>query len=202
MSSLYTSGRENGVSLCWERNSLMVNAALTRNSTVRGVITCVTGTSLMLSRLLRIFDSPSASSPLSLASSAMADSSSRMRGTSMLRAKRLVICCENQTNGVRHHTIQSRITALAGASWRQYAAPMVLGTISDSTRMPSVNTAENTPSHWLPKTTAACAPALAAPMVWAMVFKVRIDASGRSMSPLSRASFSADGCACWRNCAR
>ncbi|MFT5144257.1 MAG: hypothetical protein ACI84D_002890, partial [Thalassolituus oleivorans] len=38
------------------------------------------------------------------------------------------------------------------------------------TRMRKVNIAEATPRKLLPKTTAACAPAPAAPTVWAIVF--------------------------------
>ena len=50
--------------------------------------------------------------------------------------------------------------------------------------MPSVRSAEKTPSEALPKTAAACAPAPAAPMVWATVLRLRMAASGRSTSDL------------------
>ena len=56
---------------------------------------------------------------------------------------------------------------------------MVLGMISEKTRMRTVITAETTPNHWLPNSRVACRPTPAAPMVLAMVFRLRIAAMGR-----------------------
>ena len=64
----------------------------------------------------------------------------------------------------------------------QNVAPMVFGMISDRTSINSVRTAENIASDASPKTIAACAPAPAAPTVWATVLRLRIAARGRSTS--------------------
>jgi hypothetical protein len=57
--------------------------------------------------------------------------------------------------------------------------------ISVKTRIASVRAAAKMASPVLPEIRAYSAPAPAAPMVWAMVLRVRIAESGRSMSALS-----------------
>ena len=60
--------------------------------------------------------------------------------------------------------------------------------ISEKISTRTVNTAETTPTGTLSNTSPARHPTADAPAVLAMVFKVRIAASGRSMSSLSRCS--------------
>jgi hypothetical protein len=57
---------------------------------------------------------------------------------------------------------------------------MVFGMISVASRTASVRTPEKMPTFASPNTTAACAPAIVAPTVCAIVFKVRIAAIGSS----------------------
>ena len=66
------------------------------------------------------------------------------------------------------------------ASVRQYEAPIVLGIISESTRMSRVRMAEIIPKYASPKTFTDSDPTPAAPIVWATVFRVRMAATGRS----------------------
>ena len=63
----------------------------------------------------------------------------------------------------------------------QNVAPIVLGMISEKSRMMSVRTPVNTPIHTWPNTRPAIAPPSAAPAVWAMVLSVRIAAIGSSI---------------------
>ncbi len=62
--------------------------------------------------------------------------------------------------------------------------PMVLGRISEKMRMRMVVMADTNPNHWLPKSSVACAPTPAAPMVWEMVLSERMAAMGRVLSVL------------------
>ena len=68
----------------------------------------------------------------------------------------------------------------------QKIAPSVLGMISDRNRISSVSTADVTASTPDPHSRCASAPTPAAPTVWAIVFKLRIAASGRSIWVFSR----------------
>ncbi len=85
-------------------------------------------------------------------------------------------------------TSQWRVTAAAGASLRQYTAPRVLGMISEKNRISSVSTAEAIARISEPQIPCAWAPTPAAPTVWAIVFRLRIAASGRSTSAFMAAS--------------
>lgn len=66
------------------------------------------------------------------------------------------------------------------ASERQYDAPMVLGMISESTRINSVRMADISPKYSSPKSFIDSAPTPAEPMVCAMVLSERIAPTGRS----------------------
>ena len=68
------------------------------------------------------------------------------------------------------------IYAAGFASCFQYVAPMVFGTISEKTRTARVRPAEKMPIGILWKTSAATAPPMVAPMVCAIVLRVRIAA--------------------------
>ena len=63
---------------------------------------------------------------------------------------------------------------------------MVLGMISDKTRIRIVSTAEIIPKYTSPKTLTASAPTPAEPTVWAMVFKERMAEIGLSISCFKR----------------
>jgi len=67
---------------------------------------------------------------------------------------------------------------------RQYDAPMVLGMISEKTRMSNVSMAEVMAKNWLPKMASLCAPTPAAPTVCEMVLSDNMAAMGLSMSCL------------------
>jgi hypothetical protein len=76
------------------------------------------------------------------------------------------------------------------ASVRQYAAPSVLGMISEKYRIASVSRTAISTSHLTPKICTAWEPTPAAPMVWAKVFSIRmleIDSSRRPLTRLSTA---------------
>lgn len=66
------------------------------------------------------------------------------------------------------------------ASERQYDAPMVLGMISESTRINSVRIADIIPKYSSPKILIDSAPTPAEPMVCAIVLSDRIAPTGRS----------------------
>lgn len=66
------------------------------------------------------------------------------------------------------------------ASERQYEAPMVLGMISDNTRIRRVRTADISPKYSSPKSFIDSAPTPAEPMVCAMVLSERMAPTGRS----------------------
>ena len=66
------------------------------------------------------------------------------------------------------------------ASERQYEAPMVLGMISESTKINNVRIADINPKYSSPKSFIDSAPTPAEPMVCAMVLSERIAPTGRS----------------------
>ena len=68
-----------------------------------------------------------------------------------------------------------------GANERQWLAPIDFGIISVNIRMRSVNTMDAIPKYSFPKTTTACAPTPAAPMVLANVLRARMAAMDLSM---------------------
>ena len=81
----------------------------------------------------------------------------------------------------RHAEMSTRMILVDGmASERQYEAPIVLGMISESTRIRSVRMTEITPKYSSPKSFIDSAPTPAEPMVWAMVLSERIAPTGRS----------------------
>ena len=63
--------------------------------------------------------------------------------------------------------------------------PMVLGIISEKTSISMVVTTLTSPNHLEPKTSVACAPTPAAPMVLAMVLSERMAAIGLELSCLN-----------------
>lgn len=77
--------------------------------------------------------------------------------------------------------MSTRITFVDGmASERQYDAPMVLGIISESTRINSVRIADINPKYSSPKSFIDSAPTPAEPMVCAIVLSERMAPTGRS----------------------
>lgn len=66
------------------------------------------------------------------------------------------------------------------ASCLQYDAPIVLGIISDSTRISRVRIADIIPKYSSPKSLIDSAPTPAEPIVWAIVFSERIAPTGLS----------------------
>ncbi len=78
-------------------------------------------------------------------------------------------------------TTSMRITYADGfARAFQYVAPSVFGTISEKTSTEKVRIAEKPATQGLPNVRPATAPPRAAPMVFAIVFSVRIAAMGSS----------------------
>lgn len=89
-----------------------------------------------------------------------------------------------------------RVQAADGASCFQKVAPMVLGRISDRTKIKRVKTTENAVIQRLPKTSRAIAPLIEAPIVCAIVLSVRMAAIGSSMLERRRTSSLPAGCFC------
>lgn len=132
--------------------------------------------------------SSSSSSPDCELTSAMADSSSRLMAfpwplppMSLVRTRRA---------GRMRVQVRTKIKTLSmfvdgAANERQNLSPMVLGMISERTRMSKVRVTAKTVSPVSPEMAIHWAPAPAAPMVWAMVFSVRIADRGYLRFPSS-----------------
>ena len=127
--------------------------------------------------------SSSSSSPDCELTSAMAESSSRLMALPWpLPPMRLVM--RRSAGSMR---VQVRMGTSILIMWtegttnaRQNLAPMVLGMISERTRMSIVRMMAKTVSPLLSEMTSHWAPAPAAPMVWAMVLRVRMADRGVS----------------------
>ena len=174
--------RENGAARRSARASDTRVSSRNAATTGRGVITSSAHSSDIRNRLRRMVDSRGRMSPLDSPTPAIAMNSSRLN-TCAWRPREIsrVSISDRRISGYST-TISRRTNVATGdASWRQYCAPRVLGTISDTNRISSVATAENTPTHALPNASDAFAPAPTAPAVCAMVLSVRMPASDWSM---------------------
>ena len=106
-----------------------------------------------------------------------------VRGDRVLRTVREinpVMWLQSQMTGVMNSTNPLRGKATEGARALAYTTPAVFGMTSEKTRMERVKNAENMPIHSWPKTAVAAAPAMAAPAVFAMVFRLRMAVMGLS----------------------
>src|SRR5690606_30322888 len=98
--------------------------------------------------------------------------------------KRRVISCDSHTKG--YVTImRTRSTCVVKYdNCFQYVAPIVLGMISEKTRIIRVKSPDTAPTEISSKTISACAPTPAAPTVWDIVLRESIAERGRSILDL------------------
>ena len=148
---------------------------------VRGVITSPIDTSSSRMTFETTCHSSSSRVPSLRPMLAKTSSSARLIvGRSVRGVIRLVRRLSGRSTGFIATTMIRSIYAAGFASCFQYEAPMVFGTISEKTRTARVRPAEKMPIGILWKTSAATAPPMVAPMVCAIVLRVRIAAMGSS----------------------
>ena len=89
--------------------------------------------------------------------------------------------CSTPITGVKSTTAPCSGRAISGASTVFSCTPSVFGRISVNCSIANVNASENASSHSSPQSSSNCAPAMAAPIVCAVVLRMRMTAIGRSM---------------------
>ncbi len=132
---------------------------------VRGVMTSATDILSNRMTLVTTFNSSSSRAPSLYPIWARIFRSVRLTVSSLGVRRTLLKELIGTRTGFISITIQWIRCAEGIASFFQYTAPIVLGTISEITRIASVKTPVKTPIHTSPKTFVAAEPPIAAPAV-------------------------------------